>query len=228
MMTFAEPLPELFTRARWMILDFSEIPQDVPGEENIRLFFEECEKRGLNPRLPENRQQFNNRMITATGARYLVSRYGEDRSAMLAGSQIAVEGRTLHMGIDIFSQDLEPVFAPCDGDIVRVGFEDEAHSYGHYVILKPRADIGASIFLGHLSKDLPATGPVKAGERIAALGDYHRNENGGWSRHLHLQFIRELPPEGQTPIGYSSRENFPENSQKFPDPFTFLTDWQPR
>lgn len=226
-MTFTEPLPELFTRSRLMILDFSEIPPDVRGEENIRLFFEDCEKRGLNPRLPENRQQFNNRMLQATGARYLVSRYGEDRSAMLAGSQIAKEGRTLHMGIDIFSQNLEPVFAPCDGEIVRVGFEDEAHSYGHYVILKPSIDIGAYIFLGHLSKNLPGIGPVQAGERIAALGDYHENENGGWSRHLHLQFVCELPPEGQTPIGYSSRENFPENSRKFPDPHAFLTEWQP-
>jgi murein DD-endopeptidase MepM/ murein hydrolase activator NlpD len=227
MMTYTEPLPELFTRSRLMILDFSEIPQSIQDEANIRLFFEEYEKQGRNPRLPENRQQFNNRMLEATSARYLVSRYGEDRSAMLQGSQIAKEGRTLHMGIDIFARNLEPVFAPCDGEIVRVGFEDEAHSYGHYLILKPSIDIGAFIFLGHLSKDLPKTGPVKASERIATLGDYHENENGGWSRHLHLQFVRELPREGQTPIGYSSRENFPENSQKFPDPFAFLTEWRP-
>ncbi|HSW98865.1 MAG TPA: peptidoglycan DD-metalloendopeptidase family protein [Candidatus Saccharimonadales bacterium] len=227
MMALTEPLAQLFTRSRLMILDFADIPQDAPDEENIQHFFEACAQRGQNPRLPGNRQQFNNRMLEATGARYLVSRYGEDRAAMLTGSQIAKEGRTLHMGIDIFSRGLEPVFAPCDGEIVRTGFEDEAHSYGHYLILKPAADIGAYIFMGHLSKGLPALGAVRAGQRIATLGDYHGNENGGWSRHLHLQFICELPPEGQTPIGYSSRAAFAENSHKFPNPFGFLPEWRP-
>jgi murein DD-endopeptidase MepM/ murein hydrolase activator NlpD len=226
-MILTEPLPELFTRSKLMILDFSEIPAGARDEENIRLFFEDCEKRGLNARLPENRQQFNNRMLESTGARYLVSRYAEDRSAMLTGSQIAKEGRTLHMGIDIFSKNLEPVFAPCDGQIVRTGFEDEDHSYGHYLIIKPAEDIGAYIFMGHLSKGLPAPGRIKAGERIATLGNFVHNENGGWSRHLHLQFITELPPTSQTPIGYSTKAAFPKNSQRFPDPFGFLPEWRP-
>lgn len=226
-MTFTEPLPQLFTRSKIMILDFSEIPEGVPATENIQLFFTDCEAHGQNPRLPENRQQFNNRMLAATGERYLVSRYAEDRSAMLTGSQIAKEGRTLHMGIDIFSKNLEPVSAPCDGDIVRVGFEGEAHSYGHYLILQPADFQGVYIFMGHLSKSLPDLGPIKAGQHIATLGGYEHNENGGWSRHLHLQFIRELPPEGKTPIGYSSRAAFPENSQSFPNPFDFLPEWQP-
>jgi murein DD-endopeptidase MepM/ murein hydrolase activator NlpD len=226
-MTFTEPLPELFTRSKLMILDFSEIPAGAPEAENVSLFFKDCETRGTNPRLPENRQQFNNRMLEETGARYLVSRYAEDRSAMLAGSQIAKEGRTLHMGIDIFSRNLEPVYAPCDGEIIRTGFEDEDHSYGHYLIIRPADFQGVYVFMGHLSKDLPAAGPVKAGDKIATLGDYHHGENGGWSRHLHLQFIRDVPPEGETPIGYSTKAAFPENSQKFPNAFDFFPQWQP-
>ena len=225
-MTFTEPLAQLFTRSKLMILDFSEIPADAPDAENIRLFFEDCERRGLNPREPQNRQQFNNRMLAESGARYLVSRYAEDRSAMLTGSQIAREGRTLHMGIDIFSKNLEPVFAPCDGEIVRTGFEDEDHSYGHYLIIKPAEFSGVYLFMGHLSSELPSAGPVTAGQRIATLGDYHQHENGGWSRHLHLQFIRELPPEGETPNGYSTKAAFAENSQRFPSAFDLFPAWQ--
>jgi murein DD-endopeptidase MepM/ murein hydrolase activator NlpD len=81
--------------------------------------------------------------------------------------------------------------------------------------------------MGHLSAELPAPGPVSAGQQIARLGDYHHGENGGWSRHLHLQFIREVPPAGETPDGYSTKAAFPENSQRFPNPFDFLPEWRP-
>ncbi|HSW99952.1 MAG TPA: peptidoglycan DD-metalloendopeptidase family protein [Patescibacteria group bacterium] len=225
-MLSSEPLPNLFTSSQLMILDFADIPEDTPDEANIRLFFADCERRGINPRLPENRQQFNNRLLTTSGVQYVVSRYGEDRSAMLTGSQIAKEGRTLHMGIDIFCKDLAPVFAPCDGEIIRTGFEDESHSYGYYLLLKPTEDLGTYIFLGHLSKELPELGYVKAGDRIATLGDYAHNENGGWSRHLHLQCCTEIPPEGKTPIGYSTKQTFFENSQRFPDPFRYFPQWR--
>lgn len=177
-MSLRKPLPELFTRSKLMTLDFSQILSGAPEAENIEAFFRDCEAKGVNPRLPQNRQQFNNRMLGATGTRYLVSRYGEDRSAMLTGSQIAAEGRNLHMGIDIFS------------------------------------------------RDLPTLGRIEAGEPIATLGDYHDNENGGWSRHLHLQIITALPPEGETPIGYSTKETFNENSHRFPDPMQFFPQWQ--
>ncbi len=224
-MTFTEPLPELFASSRLLILDFRQIPDNTPGDENIQLFFEASEKQNRNPRLPENRQIFNNVMLATTSNRYLVSCYGEDRSEMLAGSQIAAEGRTLHMGIDIFSKDLEPVLAPCNGEIVRVGYEKQTHGYGHYVIIKPAGNSGVYIFLGHLSKQLPPLGPVRAGQQISHLGDHAHNENGGWSRHLHFQLVTNVPPEGETPIGYSTIAGFAKNSLIFPNPFGYFPRW---
>lgn len=220
------PLNELFTRSKLMILDFSQIPATLPRDQNIQLFFEQCEAASRNPRLPENRQKFNDQMLKSTGTRYLVSRYAEDRQAMLTGSVIAKEGRTLHMGIDIFSKDQETVYAPCDGTIVRAEYEEQDHGYGHYIIIEPDDKPGFYIFLGHLAKDLPKLRHVRAGEAIAQLGDYRNAENGGWSRHLHLQIITELPPKGETPIGYSSTATFAANAQKFPDPMPFFPDWQ--
>src|SRR5581483_11220282 len=185
-MTMYEPLTDLFRSSRFMTLDFANITPGTPSAEDIRQFFTDCEQQGINPRLPQYRQQFNDQMLKHTGARYLVSRYGEDRREMLTGSQIAAEGRTLHMGVDIFCHDLETVFAPCDGSIVRTGREPEDHSYGYYLIFQPD-HIPIYFFFGHLSKEQVSTGPVRAGDSIARLGDFIDHENGGWSRHLHLQ-----------------------------------------
>ncbi len=220
------PLKDLFTKSKLLILNFDELTPSVPPEENIALYFQACETQGVNPRLPENRQKFNNSMLRKTGVHYLVSRYGEDRHSMLTGSEIAREGRVLHLGVDIFCEDLEQVYAPCDGRIVRSEQEHGSHSFGHYLILKPDQAHLPYLFLGHLSAELPSEGDeCKAGQPIARLGDFVDNENGGWSRHLHLQMLTELPPVGEAPIGYSTKADFAANAEKFPDPMPYFPDW---
>lgn len=225
-MMYKEPLEHLFTSSRLMILDFAQIPAGLRAEENIKLYFDACFSRGVNPRLPENRQLFNGQMIDACNTRYLVSRFAEDRSAMLAGSQIATEGRTLHLGIDIFSKSQEPVFAPCNGKIVRAAREPGEHSYGYYVMLQPADPSDFYFFMGHLSKDLPPLGPVHAGQQIATTGDYIDNENGGWSRHLHLQLVYTMPSAGKTPDGYASKEQFSAQRTIYRNPLELFPDWQ--
>ncbi len=225
-MELQEPLTELFSRSRLLILDFAQISPDAGEVENIQTFFRKCEEQGLNPRLPENRQKFNDRLLQASGMRYLVSRYAEDRSAMLAGSHIAEAGRVLHLGIDIFSRDLETVYAPCDGTIIRTGTEAEAHGYGYYVMLQPDQSPGLYFFFGHLSKDLPRLGPIQAGRPIARLGDFRGGENGGWSRHLHFQVLAELPPEDQTPPGYAAKADKAHFGRLFPDPMRYFPNWR--
>ena len=99
MIDFTEVMPELFTRSKLLILDFSKIPAGIIDEENIQKFFEHCIEHGINPRKPENRQKFNNKMLGVSGQRYLVSQYGEDRVSMLGDTHIAKEGRTIHMAL---------------------------------------------------------------------------------------------------------------------------------
>jgi len=224
-MNMHELLADLYQSSRLMVLDFADIPDGTPPTENIQHFFETCESQDINPRLPEHRQAFNDQLLAHTGARYLVSRYGEDRKAMLVGSKIASEGRTLHMGIDIFCQNLETVFAPCHGSIMRIGREPENHSYGHYLIFRPDHLKGVYFFLGHLSKEPPRLGPVRAGMPIAQVGDFASNENGGWSRHLHLQIIRNLPAPNQTPEGYATSGNFAAASRAWPNPLPYFPEW---
>ncbi len=217
---FAEILPELRRRSEVLYLDFKDIPSHYPAYKNIQLFFERCQQEGLNPRLPEHRQRFNNEFLERTGGRYLIGRYLEDRIEMLRGSSIAEEGRTLHLGIDLFSRDLEPVFTPYNGIIARTGREPGPYGYGNYLIVDHQTKRNQWYsFFGHLSHQLPSPGrAVQRGEQIAVLGDFSNNENGGWSRHLHYQLLTELPPEGETPQGYCRKEDVEKCQERFPDP----------
>ena len=178
----AEILKEMRSRSERVILDFSEIPSDLPSYKNIKLYFESLASKGIDPKLPENRQSFNNNFLSVSGNRYLIGNYAEDRSAMLKGSHIEREGRTYHLGVDIFSQEQEEVYAPTDGIIVRAEREPDDHGYGFYVIIAhEQGDDRWYSFMGHLSSQLPPVGKAVAkGERIAKLGDFINGENGGW------------------------------------------------
>ena len=221
------PLEELFTRSRWLTLDFAHIREDIPDSQNIQRFFEQCAREGTDPTFPEQRQAFNDQLLAETGARYLVSRYGEDRAAMLAGSSIAREGRTLHLGIDIFCRDQETVYAPCDGEVIASGREPQEHSFGHYLVFKP-ADQDIYLFFGHLSAEPPIRrGLVTAGQPLARLGDHVSGENGGCSRHLHLQLFSRTPIGQADLIGYSHRTDFETNQRLYPDPMSLFPHWQP-
>ena len=86
-----------------VFLDFSQILVDIEDYKNIRKFFEICSSNNTEPTTPKMRQEFNNSFLKKSGKRYLIGRYGENRKEMLHGSQIEKEGRTIHLGMDIFS-----------------------------------------------------------------------------------------------------------------------------
>ena len=222
-MNLIEPLAELNTRSRVIVLDFSKIPKDTSQDESIEVYFKDLTQKGENPRLPQNRQAFNDHILRKTKSRYLVGQYGEDRVVMLADTAAGREGRTIHMALDIFAINQEEVVSPCEGMIVRSDYEQGFGEYGNYIIIQPK---GADyfIFLGHFSGERRGIGVVQQGEVVGRLGDYRNNENGGWSRHLHLQILRELPPEGKTPDGYSTKDQYEFNANRYPNPLNYFTD----
>ncbi len=222
-----EVMPELFTRSEVLIWNFTEINREYDEYKNIQQYMKEQELAGKDPRDAFHRQAFNKRVLNNTNSRYLIGRYGENRVDILGhGSHMAKEGRTYHLAIDIFSQDREPVFAPCDGEIVVSEYEPGLHNYGNYLILRPDDESLPYIFFGHLAKDKRSLGRVIAGEQIARLGSYEQLENGGWSIHLHLQLLTDLPSKGQAPIGYSTLADLPKNKRLFPDPQDLFPQWQ--
>jgi len=233
-MDFAEVLPEMRTRSEVVVLDFAALDLveigNVPKYKNISYFFEECRQQGINPREPTQRQRFNNRFLEESGKRYLIGRYLEDRTTMLPPAQVT-QGRVFHEGIDLFCRDLEPVYAPCDGEVVQAGQEPGEHSYGFYVILRHKIrnkelnneeiknpylknEEWFSLY-GHLASQIPGVGKfISKGEEIARLGTI--KENGGWSHHLHFQLALEI--EDGPPYGYCTADEIEEVKKKYPDP----------
>lgn len=220
-----EIMPELFTRSEVLIWNFAEITE-ADRHKNIQRYMLERERQGQDPREAFHRQAFNEEVLARSNARYLIGRYGEDRSDILRGSHIAKEGRTFHLAIDVFSRDQELVFAPCDGEIVVSTYEPGLHNYGNYLILRSHDPPLPYIFFGHLAADAQGLGSVRAGEQIARLGSFEDLENGGWSIHLHLQLLAKLPPEGEAPIGYSTLADLPQNQRRFPDPQSIFPEWK--
>ncbi len=219
-------MKQMFSSSKLLILDFEQIPEGTEHDANIETYFHELEAKNLNPREAKNRQSFNDKLLDSSGFKYLVSRYAEDRSSIIHGSTIAKEGRTIHLGVDVFCKDTEVVYAPCDGTIIEVGQEPEDHSFGYYLVLEPDDKSIPIIFLGHLGSKLIKKGRVEAGQELGKLGDFMEHENGGWSRHLHIQMLSERPKEGVAPIGYSTESDLKANRNKFPDPIPYFPEWK--
>jgi murein DD-endopeptidase MepM/ murein hydrolase activator NlpD len=136
--------------------------------------------------------------FAATGARYGLGLYGEDRR-VYATAQFADPGgperRTRHLGIDVFAPAGTAVHAPLPGRVESVVHNPDPLDYGHTLILSHDGPEGVFHTLyGHLGASLPALcrpgQRVAAGQVIAHLGDWP--ENGGWAPHLHLQVIADL------------------------------------
>jgi 4-aminobutyrate aminotransferase-like enzyme/Ser/Thr protein kinase RdoA (MazF antagonist) len=152
-----------------------------------------------------------------------IGRYNEPRpfysSALFSGSSNPTdESRTIHLGVDLFTDPGTPISAPFDSTVHAVSNNTAPLDYGPVVILKHR--IGRSdeatrhserseeflfsssnntpdhffTLYGHLSTStLSALKPgqhIPAGQTFATIG--HPHENGGWSPHLHFQIILDL------------------------------------
>jgi peptidoglycan LD-endopeptidase LytH len=134
----------------------------------------------------------------------MIGGYGENRG-LYAGSQLFDQGadaigeveeaRTLHLGIDIWTEAGTPVAAPVPGVIHSFADNNNFGDYGGTIILEHRLEEETFYTLyGHLAKrslqGLENGRAVAAGQVIAWLGE--PSENGGWPPHLHFQRINDL------------------------------------
>jgi 4-aminobutyrate aminotransferase-like enzyme/Ser/Thr protein kinase RdoA (MazF antagonist) len=163
-----------------------------------------------NPETVENTAGFARILfdeMTGRGVEIGIGRYDEARiiytaeSFRPAGRPFA-EGRTVHLGIDVFAAAGSPVYAPYDGIVKFAQDNAGRQDYGPTVILEHAAEgagaDGAAIafytLFGHLSRNslagLTPGSAVKKGERIAWIGPFP--ENGDWPPHLHFQIMLDL------------------------------------
>lgn len=149
------------------------------------------------------------KVIQESGKSVGLGKYNEVRpfytsSAFEVDSNDGPAWRTVHLGLDVFINAGETVFAPLKGTIYSVADNVGNRNYGPTIILKH--DILPELIFytlyGHVDKSTlakwKAGDKVKAGAPIGKIGDLH--ENGGWSPHLHFQIMLDtLEKEGDFP-----------------------------
>jgi 4-aminobutyrate aminotransferase-like enzyme/Ser/Thr protein kinase RdoA (MazF antagonist) len=125
--------------------------------------------------------------------------YGEARAFYASPAFVArgdEEGRTVHLGIDLFVEPGTPVCAPLDGTVHLLADNAAPQDYGPLVVVRHEPEDGVAFFTlyGHLSQDtLPA---LRVGQRVAAGQAFARvgapPTNGDWAPHVHVQVILDL------------------------------------
>jgi murein DD-endopeptidase MepM/ murein hydrolase activator NlpD len=133
--------------------------------------------------------------------------------------------RNIHIGLDIWVPAYSDIIAPLDGKIHSFKDNDNFGDYGPTIILEH--DINGTTFYtlyGHLSRKsltgLTAGERIKAGDKIAELGDF--NENGDYAPHLHFQIIRDLKGNFGDFPGVVKKEDLDNYLDNCPDPNLLL------
>lgn len=184
---FASVLEEDLRTEKCVVLDLSVSSPFISGDEK------ENTASAFTVRFLE--------LMKSADAKIGVGRYDEPRliyTSSLFGEGINPndERRTIHLGIDLFTEAEKPIFAPLDSEVHAFAYNAAPLDYGHLIILKHLTDDGCEFFTlyGHLSKGsiegLHIGQQIKNGECFATIGK--EDENGGWSPHLHFQIITDV------------------------------------
>jgi 4-aminobutyrate aminotransferase-like enzyme/Ser/Thr protein kinase RdoA (MazF antagonist) len=158
---------------------------------------------GADPRRLETRdlsEHVRARMREA-GAEVGIGRYDEARAiyaapAFATGPSPTDERRTVHIGLDLFSEPGTGVRAILAGTVQALANNAAPQDYGPVILLRHATDDGVPFYslYGHLSADslegLAVGDAIAAGQRIGAIGS--AEENGGWPPHVHFQLITDL------------------------------------
>jgi 4-aminobutyrate aminotransferase-like enzyme len=147
----------------------------------------------LTPRIAE--------VMAQAGAKVAVGQYDEPRylytsPAFATGSGPTDESRTIHLGLDLFTEAGTSVYAPLDGTVCAFADNATPQDYGPVIVLQHQTGSGETFYTlyGHLDREsLPALKvgqTILKGQRLAAIGS--PEVNGGWTPHLHFQVITDL------------------------------------
>jgi 4-aminobutyrate aminotransferase-like enzyme/Ser/Thr protein kinase RdoA (MazF antagonist) len=158
---------------------------------------------GSDPRVPDlSAEEFDgwfNAKRAQLNTRYGIGRYGEDRTVYQTAafaSPASPERRTMHMGLDVFVDANEPLYAPIAGTVYTIHDNAIHLDYGPTLILQHKTDDGTPFYslYGHLSPsifELHKEGDkIEVGQLIGHIGDW--DVNGGWSPHLHFQIMTDM------------------------------------
>ena len=156
-----------------------------------------------------------------------VGGYGEDRLIYRKSRHFGIgsDARTIHLGIDVWSEAYTSVSAPIAGQVHSLQINDNFGDYGPTIILEHQLE-GRTFFTlyGHLSVEsldgLSKGMEIQRGEQFAETGDVH--ENGTWPPHLHFQVMADLLGNSGDFPGVASQNDWPRFNEICPDPASLL------
>ena len=157
-------------------------------------------------------------------ADYAYGGYLEKRNLYKRVNHFASDERNIHLGIDVWSKNLELIHAPLDAEVILSHWHEIAGDYGGVIILRHSIndELIHSLY-GHLSKEsihLNKKGNIiPKGEKFATLGE--PKENGNWPIHLHFQLIKQDSIEGNNFPGVCSAQDLELYQSICPNPI----DW---
>lgn len=154
--------------------------------------------------------------------------YLEDRELYKRSAVFDIAGgksRSIHLGIDVWTQAEKPIYCPLDGKVHSFKNNISYGNYGPTIILSHK--LGKQVFYtlyGHLSKEslngLYPGKTIEKGNILAYVGD--SKVNGEWPPHLHFQVITDMKDyDGDYP-GVCSKEEIKTYQELCPDPIAFF------
>lgn len=188
------------------IVDF-----DPSKEKLIKLDFTEQNNELSNVNIGDfdTLQSYINKKIKAAKVRYGIGGYNENRilynnhnlfntvklNVSPNGKDSKGASRSIHLGIDIWSEAGTKVYAPLGGLVHSFGFNNNAGDYGATLILLHQLDTLTFYTLyGHLSlEDIASVSEFQYIIRGHVIGHFgNTDENGHWPPHLHFQVIKDI------------------------------------
>lgn len=105
------------------------------------------------------------------------------------------EPRSIHLGVDIWTQSGTAIFAPLPGKIHSFADNQGFGNYGPTIILEHLLEsLTFYTLYGHLAKkdliNLQDGQWIEKGEKIGGIGNFP--ENGDWPPHLHFQVMTDM------------------------------------
>lgn len=148
-----------------------------------------------------NFQKTISRLLEDKGADIGIGGYAETRpfyttDAYRVEGNSGAQWRTVHLGMDIWSEAGIPVYTPVDGIVFAITDNSGDCNYGHTIILQHNVSDQLTFYTlyGHLSDNtiggIEEGQTVRSGQQIAIIGS--PPENGNWPPHLHFQVILDM------------------------------------
>jgi peptidoglycan LD-endopeptidase LytH len=161
---------------------------------------------------------YDSQQIESIG--WAIGKYDEVRTREMYCSDIYDDGRTVHMGLDIWGPAGTEVFAFADGVVYGTADNANHRDYGPTIVTQHDIE-GVTVWALHGHLDRESLSKLSTGQRIRSgqvIGRFGSADvNGGWAPHLHLQLSVVDPGKPDMP-GVVNPDERHRARRVYPDP----------